>query len=58
MPFEFLKNMTDDDLRDVFAYIKSVPPQKHRVSNTDPPTQCPICNQKHGLGEMNVKSKR
>jgi len=55
MPFEFFKNMTDDDLRDIFAYIKSVPPVKHRVSNTDPPTMCPVCNQKHGLGELNVK---
>lgn len=55
MPFEFFRNMTDDDLRDVFAYIKSVPHQKHRISNTDPPTLCPVCNQTHGLGEMNVK---
>ena len=55
MPLEFFKNMTDDDLRDIFAYIKSVPPVKHRVSNTDPPTMCPVCNQKHGLGELNVK---
>jgi cytochrome c553 len=55
MPFEFFRNMTDEDLRDIFAFIKSVPPVKHRVSNTDPPTMCPVCNQKHGLGELNVK---
>jgi len=55
MPLEFFKNMTDEDLRDIFAYIKSVPPVKHRISNTDPPTLCPVCNQKHGLGELNVK---
>lgn len=55
MPFAFLRNMTDDDLRDVFAYLKSVPPVQHRVSNTDPPTACPLCNQSHGLGELNVK---
>jgi len=55
MPFEFFKNMTDDDLRDIFAFIKSVPPVKHRISNTDPPTMCPVCNQSHGLGELNVK---
>ena len=36
-----LKNMTDDDLRDVWAYLKSRPPVKHRVSNTDPPTGLP-----------------
>ena len=55
MPFEFFRNMTDEDLRDVFAFIKSLPPVKHRVSNTDPPTMCPVCNQSHGLGELNVK---
>ena len=55
MPFAFLRNMTDEDLRDVFAYLKSVPPVRHRVSNTDPPTPCPLCNQSHGLGELNVK---
>ena len=55
MPFEFFRNMTDEDLRDIFAFIKSVPPVKHRISNTDPPTMCPVCNQSHGLGEMNVK---
>ena len=55
MPFEFFKNMTDEDLRDIFAFLKSLPPVKHRVSNTDPPTLCPVCNQTHGLGELNVK---
>ena len=56
MPFEAFKNMTDDDLRDVFAYIKSRPPVKHRVSNVDPPTLCALCNKKHGLGELNRKA--
>jgi mono/diheme cytochrome c family protein len=55
MPFEFFRNMTDEDLRDIFAFIKSVPAVKHRISNTDPPTMCPVCNQSHGLGELNVK---
>ncbi len=55
MPFESYKNMTDDDISDIFAYVKSVPPVKHRISNTDPPTPCPVCNQTHGLGDMNKK---
>ena len=55
MPFEFFRNMTDDDLRDIFAYLRSLPPMKHRVSNTDPPKPCPVCNRSHGLGELNVK---
>jgi cytochrome c553 len=55
MPFEFFKNMTDDDMRDIFAFLKSRPPVKHRVSNTDPPTLCAVCGRTHGLGELNAK---
>lgn len=55
MPFESFKNMTDADIVDIFAYLKTVSPVKHRISNTDPPTACVICNQSHGLGELNKK---
>jgi hypothetical protein len=55
MPFQFFRNMTDDDLRDIWAYLKTRPPVKHRITNTDPPTLCPLCNQRHGLGDLNVK---
>jgi mono/diheme cytochrome c family protein len=57
MPFEFFKNMTDDDMRDIFAFLKSQPPVRHRISNTEPPTMCAVCNQSHGLGDLNVKSQ-
>jgi cytochrome c553 len=53
MPFEWFRNMTDDDIRDIYAFLKSVPPVKHRVSNTDEPTPCPLCKQTHGLGDLN-----
>ena len=55
MPFENFKNLTDGDIHDIYSYIKSLPPVKHRISNTDPPTKCVICNQVHGLGDLNVK---
>jgi len=54
MPFEFFKNITDDDARDIFAYLATITPVKHRVSNSDPPTLCPLCKRVHGLGELNV----
>jgi mono/diheme cytochrome c family protein len=54
MPFEAFKGMTDDDIRDIFAYLKTIAPVKHRVNNTDPPALCPICKQVHGLGDKNV----
>ena len=55
MPFESFKNMKDDDIKDIFAYLKAQKPVKHRVSNTDPPAKCEICGQTHGLGELNKK---
>jgi Cytochrome c len=56
MPFESFWRLTDQDIADIFAYLKALPPVKHRVSNTDPPTLCPVCGQTHGLGDLNVKA--
>jgi hypothetical protein len=46
--------MTDDDLGAIFDYLRALPPVRHRVSNFDPPTYCPRCGRRHGLGELNV----
>ena len=54
MPLEFFKITTDQDLSDIFAFLKSLPPVKHRISNTDPPTPCPLCKHSHGLGNLNT----
>ena len=27
--------------------------ERHRVNNADPPTYCPRCGRRHGLGELN-----
>jgi mono/diheme cytochrome c family protein len=53
MPFEFFRNLTGEDLGDIWAYLQAQPPVKHRVNNTDPPTPCPVCKQSHGLGDLN-----
>lgn len=53
MPWGYYHGMTDGDLKAVFAYLKTLPPIKHRVDNTTEPTPCPTCGGKHGLGEMN-----
>lgn len=47
------KSLSDDELRNMFAYLRTVPAVKHRVDNTEPPTLCRICRQKHGGGESN-----
>jgi mono/diheme cytochrome c family protein len=53
MPWIVFGNMTDHDLDDVFAYLQSRRPVDHLISNSDPPTMCPVCGQKHGLGDRN-----
>jgi mono/diheme cytochrome c family protein len=57
MPFPFFKNLTDEDLSDIYAYLRTLTPAKHRISNTDPPALCAVCGQTHGLGELNAKGK-
>jgi len=47
------KGITDEELKAVFAYLKTVPPIKHRVDNTEEPTYCKLCRQKHGGGSSN-----
>jgi mono/diheme cytochrome c family protein len=53
MPWGEFRGMTDEDLRAIFAYLRTLKPVKHRVDNTEPPTYCKLCRQKHGLGYMN-----
>ena len=53
MPFGAYKNLTDDDLKAIFAYLQTVKPVKHRVDNTEPPAYCKVCRLKHGGGDQN-----
>ena len=53
MPWWAFRNMTDDDLKALFAYLRTLKPVHHLVDNTEPPTQCRLCGQKHGLGHRN-----
>ena len=53
MPFNVYGNLTDDDLKAIFAYLQTVPPVKHRVDNALPATYCRLCRLKHGAGEQN-----
>ena len=53
MPWYFFGKMTDDDLKSIFAYLKTVKPVKHQIDNFEPPTFCRLCKQKHGFGSTN-----
>jgi hypothetical protein len=50
VPVHIYGNMTDDDLKAVFAFLKTLPPVQHRVDNTEAPAACKICGRDHGLG--------
>jgi len=53
MPTALFSGMTDDDLKSIFAYLRTIPPVKHHLDNTDPPTLCKIDGNMHGLGNQN-----
>lgn len=53
MLWGYFRKMTDDDLKAMFAYLRTVPPIKHRVDNTEAVGLCRLCGQRHGLGAAN-----
>jgi len=53
MPWRMYGGQTDEDLRAVFAYLRTAPPVAHRVDNTQAPTLCPRCGLQHGAGNEN-----
>jgi mono/diheme cytochrome c family protein len=53
MPFGEFQNLSDDDLKAIFAYLRTVKPARHRVDNSLPATYCKICKSKHGGGDQN-----
>ena len=55
MPWGAYRGMTDDDLKAIFAYLKTLKPVDHFVDNAMPRTKCAKCNLEHGGGERNRK---
>jgi mono/diheme cytochrome c family protein len=53
MPVMVYKNLSDDDLKAMFAYLRTLKPVKHGVDNSETPTQCKVCRLKHGAGARN-----
>src|SRR6266851_2934925 len=47
MPWRYFRNFTDDDLKDIFSYLRTLRPVKHRVDNNEPPSYCKVCGQWH-----------
>jgi mono/diheme cytochrome c family protein len=53
MPFGEFGALTDDDLKAMFAYVRTLKPVRHRVDNSLPPTYCKLCQFQHGAGDQN-----
>lgn len=53
MPVMIYKNLSDDDLKAIFAYLRTLKPVKHLVDNSEPVAECKVCRQKHGGGARN-----
>ncbi len=53
MPVMVYKNLSDSDLKSMFAFLHTLKPVKHKVDNSQPPTACKLCRQRHGGGDQN-----
>lgn len=53
MPWAYFRNLSDDDLKAIFAYLRTIKPVCHNVDNTEPAKYCKVCKTKHGFGAMN-----
>ncbi|HEX3321504.1 MAG TPA: c-type cytochrome [Terriglobales bacterium] len=56
MPWWVFRNMSDDDLKSLFAYLRTVKPVNHRVDNSEAVAQCSRCNHKHGGARADVNN--
>jgi len=48
-----VKSLSDDDLKAMFAYLKTIKPIQHRVDNAEPVAPCKVCGNRHGAGAQN-----
>jgi len=53
MPWGFFRNLSDEDLKAIFSYLRTLKPVQHRVDNTEAVRYCKRCRSKHGFGERN-----
>jgi hypothetical protein len=53
MPVMVYKNLTDDDLKAIFVFLRTVKPVRHRVDNSASASVCKLCQHKHGAGREN-----
>jgi len=53
MPWWHYRDLTEEDLRAIYAYQRTLKPVKHRVDNSEPASLCKLCGYSHGAGDQN-----
>ena len=53
MPWVVYQHLHEDDLKAIFAYLKTLKPVSHVVANGPNPTPCKLCGKSHGGGDRN-----
>jgi len=53
MPWWFFGHMTDEDLKAIFAFLRTLTPVQHRVNNTESVAYCRVCKRRHHGGAFN-----
>jgi len=53
MPWTSFRNFSDEDLSAIYQTLMTSYPVKHVVLNNAPPAYCEVCEQEHGLGNIN-----
>jgi mono/diheme cytochrome c family protein len=53
MPWTAYSGMTEEDLKAIYAYLRTLKPVSHVVANGPNPTPCRVCGLAHGGGDKN-----
>lgn len=53
MPWGYYRGMTDEDLKAIYAYLRTVKAVRHVVDADEPSTPCSRCGMNHGGGSEN-----
>jgi len=54
MLWGYFRQMAEEDLKGMFAYLRTLRRVAHRVDNTEAPSACRRCGGRHGLGADNL----
>lgn len=53
MPWGYYRNMSDQDIRAILAFLRTLKPVRHVMDNSSAPTPCKKCGGTHGQGNKN-----